>query len=131
VTVKEGGREPVRVHAEHVYGAPPEQAIGTEPSVSGNSLALLVLHDDAQREHPCEPACGQPASPLGTPAQAFSGQAPLGGWVVISMRNDWKRRFASEDSGPWDPRPPGLWFVPEPTVADSGRVSGSPSVVSP
>ena len=128
-TVTEGEQEPVRIYAEQLYGVPPDQGIGTERFASGVFLAMLVLPDDAQREYVCELPCGQLGSPSETLAQAFYDQAHSKGWTVISMQNDWNRRFASEESGPWDPHPPELWFVQEPAVASSGHIlpAGIPS----
>ena len=42
------------------------------------------------------PGAGLPASKVGTFPQALYGQAQKQGWVVISMKNDWKRVFSFE-----------------------------------
>jgi hypothetical protein len=55
-----------------------------------------VLHDDAQREFAYGPARGLPASRIGTSPQALDHEAKQKAWVVISMKGDWKRIFASE-----------------------------------
>ena len=60
----------------------------------GARLAMIVLHDDAQREYGYGPAAGQPASRIGTFTQPVYDQARAQGWYVISMKNDWKRVFA-------------------------------------
>jgi phosphoglycolate phosphatase-like HAD superfamily hydrolase len=60
----------------------------------GARLMMLVLHDDAQREYAYGPATGLPASKVGTFGQALYDQAGKNGWVVVSMKNDWKRIFA-------------------------------------
>ncbi len=60
----------------------------------GERLAMIVLHDDATREYAYGPAQGLPASKVGTFTQALYDQAMREGWVVISMRKDWKRIFA-------------------------------------
>ena len=62
----------------------------------GARLAMLVLHDDAKREYAYGPAQGLPASKVGTFPQALYGQAQKQGWLVISMKNDWKRVFSFE-----------------------------------
>jgi len=60
----------------------------------GARLAMLVSHDDAQREYAYGPALGLPDTRAGTFTQALYDEATKQGWVVISMRNDWKRVFA-------------------------------------
>jgi len=62
----------------------------------GARLALLVLHDDAKREYAYGPANGLPATKVGAFTQALHDQARKQDWVVISMKNDWKRVFAFE-----------------------------------
>ncbi|HEV2054294.1 MAG TPA: HAD family hydrolase [Methylomirabilota bacterium] len=57
----------------------------------GARLVMLVHHDDAQREY----AYG-PHSKVGTFSDALMAEAKKKGWVVISMKNDWKRIFAFE-----------------------------------
>ena len=63
---------------------------------SGARLTMLVLHDDAAREYAYGPATGLPDTKVGAFSQALYDQATKGGWVVISMRKDWKRVFAFE-----------------------------------
>ncbi len=60
----------------------------------GTRLMMLVLHDDAQREYAYGPAQGLPDTKIGTFTEALSDQAKKDGWIVISMKNDWKRIFA-------------------------------------
>jgi phosphoglycolate phosphatase-like HAD superfamily hydrolase len=60
----------------------------------GARLSLLVLHDDAQREYAYGPAKGLPETKVGAFSQALYDEAVKGGWVVISMKNDWKRVFS-------------------------------------
>jgi phosphoserine phosphatase len=62
----------------------------------GASLEMLVLHDDAQREYAYGPAQGLPDSKVGTFTQALYDEAKSKGWMVISMKNDWKQIFAWE-----------------------------------
>jgi phosphoglycolate phosphatase-like HAD superfamily hydrolase len=59
-------------------------------------LAMIVLHDDKEREYAYGPAQKLPASKIGTFPQALYDQAMKQGWIVISMKNDWKRIFAFE-----------------------------------
>jgi phosphoglycolate phosphatase-like HAD superfamily hydrolase len=61
---------------------------------AGARLAMIVLHDDAKREYAYGPARGLPATKVGTFTQALFDEATKQGWVVISMKNDWKRIFA-------------------------------------
>ena len=57
---------------------------------------MLVLHDDAEREYAYGPAQGLPSAKVAPIPQALYEEATKLGWVVISMRNDWKRIFAFE-----------------------------------
>ena len=60
---------------------------------AGKRLGMLVLHDDALREYAYGPARGQPDTKVGTFSQALADEAAKRGWVVISMKNDWKTIF--------------------------------------
>ena len=62
----------------------------------GARLAMLVLHDDAKREYAYGPALGLPDTRVGVFTQALYDEATKQSWVVISMKNDWKRVFAFE-----------------------------------
>jgi hypothetical protein len=62
----------------------------------GARLAMIVLHDDAKREYAYGPALGLPDTKVGTFTQALYDEATKRGWVVIGMKNDWKRVFAFE-----------------------------------
>ncbi len=57
----------------------------------GARLMMLMHHDDAEREW----AYGA-ASKIGTFSDALMAEAKQQGWIVISMKNDWKRIFAFE-----------------------------------
>jgi hypothetical protein len=59
-------------------------------------LAMIVLHDDAKREYAYGRALGLPETKVGTFTQALYDEATKQGWLVISMKNDWKRVFAFE-----------------------------------
>ena len=64
---------------------------------TGQRLGMLVLHDDAEREYAYGPAQGLPETKVGTFTQALREEAAKRGWVVISMKDDWKRIFAFEN----------------------------------
>ena len=63
---------------------------------AGKRLGMLVLHDDAVREYAYGPAAGLPDTKVGTFTQALLDEAKQRGWLVISMKDDWKRIFAFE-----------------------------------
>jgi phosphoglycolate phosphatase-like HAD superfamily hydrolase len=63
----------------------------------GERLSMLLLHDDAKREYAYGPARGLPDSKVGTFPPALYDEATRQRWVVISMKNDWKRVFAFAD----------------------------------
>jgi phosphoglycolate phosphatase-like HAD superfamily hydrolase len=62
----------------------------------GARLAMIVLHDDAEREYAYGPAEGLPDTKVGTFTQALYDEAKKNGWTVISMKNDWKVIFPFE-----------------------------------
>ena len=62
----------------------------------GLLLIMLVLHDDAKREYAYGPAQGLPDTKVGTFPQALYDEGKKDGWLVISMKDDWKRVFAFE-----------------------------------
>lgn len=62
----------------------------------GARLAMLVLHDDATREYAYGPAQGLPDTKVGTFTQALYDEAKKNGWIVISMKNDWRTIFPFE-----------------------------------
>ncbi|MFO0873655.1 MAG: HAD family hydrolase [Phycisphaerales bacterium] len=55
------------------------------------ALLMLVHHDDAVREY----AYGA-GSPIGTFSDDLMAEAAKRGWIVVSMKDDWKRIFPSE-----------------------------------
>jgi uncharacterized protein (TIGR03000 family) len=82
----------------------------------GPRLGMLVLHDDARREYAYGPAQDLPDTKVGTFTQALYDEAKKRGWVVISMKNDWRRLFPF-DAGPdglGGPTTRGLSFAPNP-----------------
>jgi len=62
----------------------------------GLRLAMIVLHDDPKREYSYGPARGLPDTKLGTFTQALYDEAEKNGWIVISMKGDWKQIFSFE-----------------------------------
>ena len=60
----------------------------------GTRLAMLLLHDDGAREYAYGPAQGLPDSKVGAFTQELYDKAKKDGWVIISMKKDWKRVFA-------------------------------------
>jgi phosphoserine phosphatase len=56
-------------------------------------LMMLVHHDDATREYAYGPGGGQPDTHVGTFSEALMVEASKNGWIVISMKDDWKRIF--------------------------------------
>jgi phosphoglycolate phosphatase-like HAD superfamily hydrolase len=62
----------------------------------GARLAMLVLHDDAEREYAYGPAQGLPDTKVGTFTQALYDEAKKNAWTVISMKDDWKVIFSFE-----------------------------------
>jgi phosphoglycolate phosphatase-like HAD superfamily hydrolase len=66
----------------------------------GARLKMLVLHDDAEREYAYGPAEGLPDTKVGTFTQELFDEAKRDGWIVISMKRDWKTIFPFEKSTP-------------------------------
>jgi len=62
----------------------------------GRRLALLTLHDDSAREYAYGPAQGLPDTKVGRFTPELYSEAIKDGWIVVSMKNDWKRIFAFE-----------------------------------
>jgi hypothetical protein len=60
----------------------------------GERLMMLLLHDDPRREYAYGPAAGLPDTKVGTFPQALMAEAQQRGWVVISMKKDFKKIFA-------------------------------------
>lgn len=63
---------------------------------SGARFMLLILHDDAEREYAYGPTRGLPDVKLGAFTPALDEQAKKEGWVVVSMKDDWKQIFPLE-----------------------------------
>jgi phosphoglycolate phosphatase-like HAD superfamily hydrolase len=102
--VDDKGGKPVGINM--VIGRRPQAAFGNSDGDQqmlewatgggGARLAMIVLHDDASREYAYGPAAGLPDSKIGTFTQALYDEAKKNGWIVISMKRDWKRVFAFE-----------------------------------
>jgi hypothetical protein len=60
----------------------------TRGAGNGARLMMLVHHDDAKREY----AYGA-ESKIGTFSDALMAEAKTKGWIVISMKDDWKTIF--------------------------------------
>ncbi len=85
------GRRP---HAAFGNSTGDRQMLEYTKAGDGARLAMLVLHDDAKREYAYGPAKGLPDTKVGTFTQALYDEARKQGWIVISMKGDWKRVFA-------------------------------------
>ena len=87
------GRQP---HIAFGNSTGDQQMLEYTKAGSGVRLSLLVLHDDEKREYAYGPAQGLPDTEVGTFTQALYDEARKQGWIVISMKNDWKNIFAFE-----------------------------------
>jgi hypothetical protein len=52
---------------------------------------MPVLHDDADREYAYGPGSGLPDTKVGTFTATLYEEAKSKRWIVISMKNDWRR----------------------------------------
>ena len=87
------GRRP---HAAFGNSPGDQQMLEYTKAGDGARLAMLVLHDDGVREYAYGPAHGLPDTKVGTFTQKLYDEAQKEGWVVISMKNDWKQIFSFE-----------------------------------
>jgi phosphoglycolate phosphatase-like HAD superfamily hydrolase len=87
------GRRP---HAAFGNSTGDRQMLEYTKAGDGARLAMLLLHDDAAREYAYGPADNLPDTKVGTFTQELYDEAKNKGWVVISMKNDWRRVFAFE-----------------------------------
>jgi hypothetical protein len=62
----------------------------------GARLSMLVLHDDAIREYAYGPAQGLPDTKIGAITPTLYAEAKEKNWIIISMKNDWKKIFSFE-----------------------------------
>ena len=88
------GRRPVAAFGNSTGD---QQMLEYTKAGSGARLAMLVLHDDAKREYAYGPAIGLPDTKVGTFTQKLYDEAKKNGWIVISMKNDWKKIFTFEE----------------------------------
>ncbi|MGA9946404.1 MAG: HAD family hydrolase [Candidatus Cybelea sp.] len=87
-------------------GRPPQAAFGNSTgdqqmleytqSGSGARLMALVMHDDEKREYAYGPSSPQTDTKFGAFTQALYDEAKAKGWIVISMKDDWKQLFPFE-----------------------------------
>ena len=68
----------------------------TKPCVCPRVSAAGIFHDDSEREYAYGPANGLPDTSFGTFSTSLMDEAKMKGWVVISMKGDWKWIFAFE-----------------------------------
>jgi hypothetical protein len=54
------------------------------------------MHDDSTPEYAYGPAQSLPDTKVGAFSQALYDEARKNGWIVISMKNDWKKIFSFE-----------------------------------
>jgi phosphoglycolate phosphatase-like HAD superfamily hydrolase len=85
------GRRP---HAAFGNSVGDQQMLEYTKAGDGARLAMLVFHDDAEREYAYGPAQGLRDTKVGTFTQALYDKAQKDGWTIISMKNDWKQIFA-------------------------------------
>jgi hypothetical protein len=88
------GRRPVAAFGN---SAGDRQMLEYADAGEGARLLMLVLHDDPRREYAYGPAAGLPDTKVGTFPQALLDEATKRGWVVVSMKTDWRRVFSFEN----------------------------------
>ena len=89
------GRRP---HAAFGNSTGDRQMLEYTKAGDGARLSMILLHDDAKREYAYGPAQGLPDTRVGTFTQALFDEAQKQGWIVISMKTDWNRIFAFDES---------------------------------
>lgn len=65
-----------------------QQMLEWTQSGKGKRLELLVHHDDSEREYAYDSQ-----SKVGTFSEKLMSEAKKKGWLVVSMKNDWKKIF--------------------------------------
>lgn len=73
-----------------------QQMLEYTQSGGGTRLMALVLHDDASREYDYGPGSPQADTKFGAFTQALADTAKAKGWLVASMKDDWRRIFSFE-----------------------------------
>jgi len=91
---------------------------------SGARLALLVHHTDAERE-----VAYDRTSPVGKLDKALD-EAKAKGWLVASMKDDWKTIFPALPNAPAPPAPPATSGPPSPPPAAVRPVAAPPVAVT-
>jgi phosphoserine phosphatase len=71
-----------------------QQMLEYTQAAGGARLMALVLHDDPEREYSYGPEAGQTDTKFGAFTRALYDQATTKGWVIVSVKRDWKRVFA-------------------------------------
>lgn len=66
-------------------------------SGEGLRLGMLVLHNDDKREYAYGPAEGLPNTEVGRFTQNLYDEAIEKGWVIIKMKEDWKKIFSFDE----------------------------------
>ena len=87
------GRRP---HAAFGNSTGDRQMLEYTKAGDGARLSMIVLHDDAKREYAYGPAQGLSDTKVGAFTQALYDEAKKQGWIIISMKDDWKRIFSFE-----------------------------------
>lgn len=82
------GRRPVAAFGNSTGD---QQMLEYTQAGDGARLMMLVHHDDAVRE-----SSYGAESKIGTFSDALMAEANKNGWIVISMKQDWKRIFPLE-----------------------------------
>jgi phosphoserine phosphatase len=70
-----------------------QQMLEYTQCAGGARLMALVLHDDPEREYSYGPETGQADTKFGAFTAALYDQATSNGWIVVSIKHDWKRVF--------------------------------------
>lgn len=82
-----------RPYAAFGNSAGDQQMLEWTQAGGGARLMMLVLHDDGNREYAYGPADGLPDTGVGTFPDSLMAEAKKEGWVIISMKTDWKHIF--------------------------------------
>jgi len=82
-----------RPHAAFGNSTGDEQMLEYTGGGDGKRLGMLVLHDDVEREYAYGPAQHLAEAKVGAFTPALYAKARTKGWVVISMKTDWKQIF--------------------------------------
>ena len=84
------GRRPIAAFGNSVGD---QQMLEYAQGGSGARFGMLVLHDDALREFAYGPARGLPDVEYGRFTPALEQLAKKNGWIIVSMKDDWKQVF--------------------------------------